>query len=108
MFGKGVRRNTGNALGLEALRIETKNIRMGPDISRIVADEDGNVADDFYALASPVRVKCPPLLKERKLEKARAIEFFAQFIANRRDGPWLPVRELMGPGVPAPLLVAQA
>ncbi len=80
---------------------------MGPDIRRVVADEDGDVADDLYAFAPAVGVQRAPLLKERELQEAGAVEFVAQFFADRRHCLRLAMRQLVRPGVPAPLLVAE-
>ena len=48
-FGEGIRRHAGDDLGLE-IGIEAEDIGMRPDIGAVIADEDGDVADDADAL----------------------------------------------------------
>ena len=105
---EGVRWNAGDAFRFEAFAVEAEELRMGPDISRIVADKDGDITDQTDGAAAAVAVQRAPLLEEGELKKAAALELFGQHFTDGSQRCRIAMGERGGPAVPALLLITQA
>ena len=74
-----VRWDAGDARG-QALLVELEDFGVGPDVGAIVADEDGNVAEDADFAVGAVAAKGAPLLGEEELDDLLDGELAALFV----------------------------
>jgi hypothetical protein len=101
---KGIGRHTGNRNGLE-VGIELENIRMGPHVGAVVADENGNIANDLDATRSASRMQGAPLFEERKLNGCRDLHFDVQFCTRSLESARLATRQFLRPQIPTHIAV---
>src|SRR5208337_1616934 len=94
-----IRGNTGNDLGRQVI-LQAKDFGVDPHVSAVVADEDGNVADDADAALAAVGAESAPLLKEGELQKALHFELLVQFRMQLRDGVGMTMNYVLRPTVP--------
>ncbi len=72
-FAESIGRNAGDHLGRE-IGLEAEDIGMGPDIRAVVADKDGDIANDADAALGTVTPQRLPLLEEGKLQEALDVD----------------------------------
>src|SRR5581483_12204700 len=65
--GEVVGWNAGDARGFPLI-VELEDFRVGPDVGRIVADEDGDVAEDFDFAFGAIGAEGVPLFGEEELD----------------------------------------
>ncbi len=94
-----VRRDTGDADGGE-VGIQFEELGVGPDVGRVVVDEDGDVPDEANVAGCAVVAKGLPLLVKRKLQGLGGGQFFAVFEAQAVEGGGVAVLDLARPVVP--------
>src|SRR5205085_7825208 len=60
-------------IGRAQVRIQVIKVRMGPHVGAVIADEDGDVADDLDAAAVARPPHRTPLLEEKELDDAEEL-----------------------------------
>ena len=81
---------------------------MHPDVGAVVVHEDRNIPDDADVPLAAVAPKITPLLVKRKLQGAAYPQVLGQFLTSLGQSRGLPMRQLMGPLIPAGQLVLGA
>src|SRR4051812_47299827 len=81
---------------------------MGPDVGAVVADEDGDVADDADVALGTIATDGAPLFEECELEITGDLKFGGEFGAGAVQGGGIAMSEVVGPLVPTLTVVALA
>src|SRR5208283_4274929 len=74
VFAEKIRGHAGDNFGIE-VRVQAKQIGMGPDISTVEIHKDCDVAHDTNGTLRAIGTKRLPLLEEKELHDAAHIEF---------------------------------
>ncbi len=83
--GEVVGRNSRDACG-SALLVELKDFGVSPDVGGVVADEDGDVAEDFDLALDAVGAEGVPLLGEEELDDLLDGDVAAGVVQERGHG----------------------
>src|SRR6185369_13295228 len=94
-----VRRHARHDRGL-ALRIQQVLRAVGPDLRRVVRDEDRRVADDAHAARMRMAAQALPLLYELPLHETPETDLFGSVLLQAGEGRVVAPGELGGPAVP--------
>ena len=105
--GEVIRRNARDADGLKAV-VKLEDLRMRPDIGAVVADKDGNIAEDANPALGAVSSQSRPLFVEEELNDLLDGELASAFVHETGEGVGLAAGELGGPLVPAEIVEAAA
>src|SRR5271166_3835077 len=73
---------------------------MRPHVGAVVADEDGDVADDANSLLGAVRAQSTPLLEKRKLQEALFLQLVVQFLLQLLHRFGATVHDVLRPPIP--------
>src|SRR4051812_40144146 len=98
-LAESVWRDAGNNCGAE-IGVQVIKMRMRPDVSAVIADEDGDVADDLDAALRGNRPDGTPLLGKKELDDAMELQLFREFVMRFLESFRLPRGELARPSVP--------
>ena len=102
-----IRGNAGNDFRIQ-IAVQAKQLSMHPDVGAVVVHEDRNIPDDADVPLAAVAPKIAPLLVKRKLQGAAYPQVLGQFLTSRGHSGRLPMRQLVGPLIPAGQLVLGA
>ena len=83
--GEVVGWDAGDADGRE-VRVELKELGVGPDVGRIVIDKDGDVADETNVACGTILAQGTPLFVKGELEGLDGREFFSVLPAETIEG----------------------
>jgi hypothetical protein len=83
------------------LLIDEKEIAISPNISTIIGNEDGGIADDQNTVMIGVCFQRLPLAKEEKLKIPMVVNRCGQFLAGEFEGGRSAITEIRSPVVPA-------
>src|SRR4051812_39314833 len=80
-LAESIRRDAGDERGAE-IGIQVIKMRMRPDVSAVVADEDSDVADDLDATLGGGRPDGAPLLGKKELNDAMELQLFCELVVR--------------------------
>src|SRR4051812_6096578 len=83
-------------------------MRMRPHVSAVVADKNGDVADDLDAALGRSRPDSTPLLGKKELDDAMELQLFREFVVHFLESFGLARGELARPSVPCGAVEALA
>ena len=108
-FGESVRRHAGDDLGIQ-FGIEAENVRMRPHIGAVVADEDGDVADDADAAGGAAQSAAPATAQKMRIAENGRSPSSSRNCWREADSarPGSRLGELARPAIPALSLEAAA